>query len=83
MKHVQAANMKSRSLNRLVTSARFCDLLIDRKSVSGIVQQTTITNNTETIAFTEKTFTEFLYKAAIAESNDDVQLEVKEANSVH
>jgi hypothetical protein len=82
MKHVQTA-IKSRSPNQLVTSTSLCDPFIDRKCVSGIVQQTTITISTETIAFTEKTFEECFYKAAIAESNGNVRLEVKVANSVH
>jgi hypothetical protein len=38
---------------------------------------------TETIAIAEKTFRECLYKAAIAESNGNVRLWVKVANSVH
>jgi hypothetical protein len=36
-KHVQTANIKSRSPNRLVTSLLFCDASIDRKWISGIV----------------------------------------------
>jgi hypothetical protein len=43
----------------------------------------TLTNETETIAFTEETFRDGLYKAAIAESNGNARLEVKVANSVH
>jgi hypothetical protein len=64
-----------------VTSTCLCDLFNDRKCGSGIVQQTMITNNTETVAFTEKAFKNGLYKTAIAQSNDNVRLEVKEANS--
>jgi hypothetical protein len=73
----------SRSPNLLVTSLLFCGASMDRKRVFGIVLQTTITNNAEKIAFTEETFIECLYKAAIAESNDNVRLEVKIANSVY
>jgi hypothetical protein len=69
MKHVQTASIKSRSPNRLVTLIWLCDLFVDRKRVSDIVCQATITNNTESFAFTEKTFRECLYRAAIAESN--------------
>jgi hypothetical protein len=43
----------------------------------------TITINTEKMAISEKTFRECLYKAAIAEPNGNVRLEVKVANSVH
>jgi hypothetical protein len=37
----------------------------------------------EAVAFTEKIFREFLYKAALAESNGIVRLEVEVATSVH
>jgi hypothetical protein len=53
---VQTANMKSRSLNRLVTSLLYCVASMDRKWVLGNVQETTITLNTETIEFTEEKF---------------------------
>jgi hypothetical protein len=33
--------------------------------------------------FTEKTFREYLYKAAIVKSNGNLRLEVKVANNVH
>jgi hypothetical protein len=36
--------------------------VVDRRCVSGIVLQTTITNNTETIAFIVKTFREYYTK---------------------
>jgi Tfp pilus assembly major pilin PilA len=47
-----------------------------------------ITNNTEAIAFMEKSFRDYLYKAAMAkaamaESNGNLRLEVKVANSIH
>jgi hypothetical protein len=71
------------SQRRLVTSLLLCEASIDQKCVSGIVSQMTITDSTETIAFTVKTFRERLYKATIAESNGNVRLEIKVANSVH
>jgi hypothetical protein len=66
-----------------VTSLLFCGASIDRKCVCGIVLQTTITINKDKIAFKEKIFREYLYKAAIAELNGNVRFEVKIANSVH
>jgi hypothetical protein len=82
-KHVQKAKIKSRSPNRLVTLLLFCNASIHRKWISGIVSEMTVTINTETIEFTEETYTDCLYKAAIAESNCNVRLEVQVANSVH
>jgi hypothetical protein len=58
-------------------------IFIDRISASDNILQTTITNNTETIAFTDKTFRQSLYKARFAESSGILGLEVKVANSVH
>jgi hypothetical protein len=54
---------------------------MDREWVSGIVSQTIITINTETIAFTKETFGECFHKAAIVKSNGNFRLEVKIANS--
>jgi hypothetical protein len=42
-----------------------------------------MTINMETIAFTKDTFRECFHKVAIVESNGNVRLEVKVANSVH
>jgi hypothetical protein len=82
-KPVRTANTKSRSPNRLVTSLLFCDAPIDRKWNSTMIQRTKIINNTETNAYIVETFTECLFSAAILESNGNVRLQVKVANSVH
>jgi hypothetical protein len=67
----------------MVPSLLFCVAFMDRKWVRGVILQTTITINTERIAFTEEILGECFHKAAIVKSNGNVRLEVKVANSVH
>jgi hypothetical protein len=83
MEHVQTAYMKLRSPNRLASSLLFYGASINQNCISGSVLHMIITINTETIAFTEKTFRKGLCKAAIAESNGNLRLEIKVANSEH